>query len=64
MLETLRSLLRPPSPEEKSARELDQARHALLEALSAREYADCMVQYHERRINRLRATLEQDAKEF
>ena len=49
---------RTPSPEELIARELDQARRGLLEALTGRDYANAMVLYHETRIDRLRAQLE------
>jgi hypothetical protein len=49
---------RTPSPEELIARELDQARRGLLEALTGRDYANAMVIYHETRIDRLRAQLE------
>jgi hypothetical protein len=49
---------RTPSPEELIARELDQARRGLLEAQTARDYANAMVIYHETRIDRLRAQLE------
>jgi hypothetical protein len=38
-------------------RELDQAHRSLLEAHSAREYAEAMVTYHQNRIERLKATL-------
>lgn len=54
---------RSPSPEELIARELDQARRGLLEALTGRDYANAMVLYHETRIDRLRAQLEQAAQE-
>jgi hypothetical protein len=40
------------------ARELDNARRSLLEAQSARDYANAMVLYHETRIDRLRAQME------
>ena len=46
------------SPEELMVRELDDARRALLEAQTARDYANSMVSYHETRIDRLRAQLE------
>lgn len=49
---------RSPSPEELMARELDNARRSLLEAQSARDYANAMVLYHETRIDRLRAQME------
>lgn len=52
-------LLGKVSPEELAARELDDARRALLEAQSGREYADSMCKYHEARIKRLTAILAQ-----
>lgn len=52
------------SPEEMMARELDDARRALLEAQSARDYANSMVTYHETRIDRLRSLLEMDVRDF
>jgi len=54
---------RTPSPEELIARELDQARRGLLEAQTGRDYASAMVLYHETRIDRLRAQLEQMTQE-
>lgn len=54
---------RTPSPEELIARELDQARRSLLEAQTARDYANAMVAYHDTRIDRLRAQLETMAAE-
>ncbi len=55
-------LFRKITTEELAARELDQARRSLLEAQTAREYAQAMVQYHEQRIDRLRTTLDMDAR--
>lgn len=54
---SIRALYAPPSAEVLAAQEHDQARRALLEAHSAKEYADAMVTYHQRRIERLKATL-------
>lgn len=59
---TLISMLRKPTPEEMMARELDDARRALLEACSARDYANSMVTYHQTRIDRLRSELELDVR--
>ena len=58
MLQSLLKILRKPSPEELVARELDEARRGLLEAMTGRDYANAMVAYHEARIARLRAQLE------
>lgn len=59
MLKTLQALFRPRSPEEDMARELFEARKALLEALSGQEYAAAMVEYHQTRIKRLQASLQE-----
>lgn len=60
MWKTIKSVYQPPSAEVLAAQEYDQARRALLEAHSAREYAEAMVTYHQRRIERLRSTLAGD----
>lgn len=49
---------RRPSVNERMIQELEDARLALLEAQTGRDYANSMVLYHEARIDRLRATLE------
>lgn len=59
-MRTLLQTLRPPSPEVMMARELDDARRSLLEAQTARDYANSMVMYHETRIDRLRAQLDME----
>lgn len=64
MFNDLMALWRKPAPEEMMARELTDARRSLLEALSARDYAESLVAYHERRIDRLRSMLELDVREF
>ena len=46
-------LFRPLTTKDLMARELEQARKSLLEALTAREYAEAMVAYHTTRIKRL-----------
>jgi hypothetical protein len=55
--EYLRRCFGSLSHAERMQRELDQARTALLEAFSAREYADAMCVYHTARIERLSAAL-------
>ena len=44
------------------AKELDDARRSLLEAQTARDYANSMVLYHETRIDRLRAQLDMETQ--
>ena len=48
-----KGLFATPSAEVLALRELEAARRSLLEAQSAREYADSMVKYHDARIARL-----------
>lgn len=52
--ETYTNLFRTPTALEMASKELAQAERSLLEAQSAREYADAMVTYHGDRIDRLR----------
>ena len=59
MRKMIQTLFRPRSPEEDMARELFEARKALLEALSGQEYAQAMVSYHQARIKRLQASLQE-----
>jgi len=49
----VKKLYVPPGAEVLAAQELEAARRSLLEAQSAREYADSMVKYHDARIARL-----------
>lgn len=59
MIEAFKRILRRLTPAEMAARELADAELAMLQAHSAREYADCMVGYHRTRITRLRGFLAQ-----
>lgn len=45
--------VRVPNAKDLAMRELEDARRALLDAQSSREYAESMVKYHESRIRRL-----------
>jgi hypothetical protein len=49
----LKSVYAAPSAEVLALRELEDAKRSLLEAQTAREYADSMCKYHEARIKRL-----------
>lgn len=51
---TFTVLFRTPTPLELAARELAEAERQLLQAHTAREYADAMVMYNQERIHRLR----------
>jgi hypothetical protein len=53
----MKRLFRTPTPKELAARELAEAERAILEALTAREWADAIVQYQTARIKRLREML-------
>lgn len=55
MFNVVRDMFRPRAAETLAAQELELARRQLLEAQSAREYAEAMCTYHQARINRLRA---------
>jgi len=54
MLESLRQLFQKPSPQELAARELKDAEHALLVALTGRDWAEASVDYNTKRILRLK----------
>lgn len=60
MMNFLRSVFLPPSADIIALRELEDARRRLLEAHSAREYADSMAKYHEARIRRLTHYLQKE----
>ena len=47
------NIFRTPSALELAARELDEAERSLLEAQTAKEYAEAMCMYHGERIDRL-----------
>lgn len=49
----IKSLFTAPSAEVLALRELEDAKRRLLEAQTAREYAESMCKYHEARIKRL-----------
>lgn len=52
----------PPSALEIASRELAEAQRQLLAALSAKEYATQMSEYHAQRIERLEAYLREQTK--
>lgn len=49
----IKSMYMPPSAESLALRELDESKRRLLEAQTAREYADSMCKFHEVKIKRL-----------
>ena len=60
MVEYLKSLWETPSAEALALRELEEAKRKLLEAQSAREYADSMCKYREAQIKRLAVYIKGD----
>jgi len=61
ILDQIRRLCGNISHAEMMQVELDTATRSLLEAHSAREYAEAMVTYHQARIERLRTALAREA---
>ena len=57
MINQLKKLFATPSAEALALRELDDAKRRLLEAQTAREYAESMCKYREAQIKRLTAYL-------
>jgi hypothetical protein len=55
MIQKLTKLWATPSAEALALRELEESKRRLLEAQSAREYADSMCKYREAQIKRLTA---------
>lgn len=53
MFDYVKRLWQTPTAEMMAIRELEEAKRRLLEAQSAKEYADAMCKYHENRIKRL-----------
>jgi len=49
----LRNICKPPSAEVMALRELEESKRRLLEAQTAREYADSICKYREAQIKRL-----------
>lgn len=58
----IKNLFRAPSALELAAKELAEAQRQLLAALSAKEYATQMSEYHAQRIERLEAYVRSQAK--
>lgn len=57
MIDYIKRMFRKITPAEVAAKELGDAELSLLEALTAREYADSVIVYNQTRIKRLRAFL-------
>jgi len=59
MLEQLKKLWTTPTAEELALRELEDSKRRLLQAQTAREYADSMCKYRETQVRRLTAYIKE-----
>jgi hypothetical protein len=59
IIDTLKSVYAPPSPESIALRELEESRRELLNAHTQQEYASKMVEFHKGKIKRLTAFLKE-----
>lgn len=59
LINTIKALYAPPSPETLALRELEESRRELLAAHTQQEYAAKMVEFHKNKIKRLTAFLKQ-----
>jgi hypothetical protein len=60
MFEQLKKLWTTPTAEELALRELEDSKRRLLEAQTAREYADSMCKYRETQVRRLTAYIKEN----
>lgn len=63
LIHWVKNVYATPSAEVLALRELEQAKRSLLEAQTAREYADSMCKYREAQIKRLTAYLHKATEE-
>lgn len=63
IINTVKTLYAPPSPETLALRELEESRRELLAAHTQQEYAAKMVEFHKNKIKRLTAFLKQTMEE-
>jgi len=61
MINDIKKLWATPSAEVLAIKELEDSKRSLLEAQTAREYAESMVKYREAQIKRLTAYIKGDA---
>jgi hypothetical protein len=59
MIEQLKKLWTTPTAEELALRELEDSKRRLLQAQTAREYADSMCKYRETQVRRLTAYIKE-----
>lgn len=63
IIDTVKALYAPPSPETLALRELEESRRELLAAHTQQEYAAKMVEFHKNKIKRLTAFLKENMEE-
>jgi hypothetical protein len=63
IINTIKSIYAPPSPETLALRELEESRRELLSAYNQQEYATKMVEFHKGKIKRLTAFLKDTMEE-
>jgi hypothetical protein len=63
IINTIKALFAPPSPETLALRELEESRRELLAAYNQQEYATKMVEFHKGKIKRLTAFLKETMTE-
>lgn len=63
LINTIKSLYAPPSPETLALRELEESRRELLAAHTQQEYAAKMVEFHKNKIKRLTLFLKDNMSE-
>ena len=63
MYDWVKSVYTTPSAESLALRELEESKRRLLEAQTAREYADSMCKFHEAKIKRLTVYLHKATEE-
>lgn len=59
IIESIKALYAPPSPETLALRELEESRRELLAAYTQQEYALKMCEFHKNKIKRLTAFLKE-----
>jgi len=63
IIDTIKALYAPPSPETLALRELEESRRELLAAHTQQEYALKMCEFHKNKIKRLTAFLKENMEE-
>lgn len=63
IINTIKALYAPPSPETMALRELEQSRRDLLAAHNQQEYSMKMVEFHKNKIKRLTLFLKETMEE-